>query len=471
MARHTSPLGLAQGLWLLVAFQAPFTAPAAAAAPDLEAFRQLVALSDTPLADLVVDRAVFAPDGVTLVAGGWTRWPSQPCVTVFSAGRLPVSLKSAAPRFALAPDGAEIAYWVATSENWAQLRRRSLTTGAEVGVGEPRRANAAMQLAWTDARTLVFLEELDERCRAWQVDATSGAVRLLLDIQDGQWTALHSPAAGPPVGVWQGDTMRCFTFQAGGAPPREGGPELDSIQAPGAATAFHFDEDGVLWLTDAPERRKPLRVSDEAGAAAWSADGAVLMCARRTSLAALWLGTYEWRVVRGTALEQAGPEASPPLGLTWSSDGARLAYWQQMGDRGVLRRVDLGQERITVRVMFPVAFSLQPGDRLWLARDFLREKRTGAVIKPDWKTLKAECRVRSVQLSAPGMVVEAESVGVQSGTLQRITASLGEPANPSLGVPVELTPRPGIEAWARGATGTGRLLSVGVRVAPLGGAQ
>jgi hypothetical protein len=137
----------------------------------------------------------------------------------------------------------------------------------------------------------------------------------------------------------------------------------------------------------------------------------------------------------------------------------------------VLHRVDLGLERVALRVRFPAAFALRPGDRLWVARGFLRDPKTGAVVKPVWKALKGELRVRSVEVSAPGMVVEADSTGPQTGALARLSAGLETAPAATGSVALELAPRPGLEAWAQGATTTGRLLAVELSRAPLGAAR
>jgi hypothetical protein len=441
------------------------------AALGLAQFRQLITLSDAPVADLVVDSVAWLPDGASVVVGGWTRWPTDPCVRYFPAGRLPVALDTASPRVALSPSGAEIACWVRTSANWAQLQCRPLPGGPSQPIGEPRRISPAMHLAWLDDSALITLSQEDDHCRALQVSLATGLSRVLLDIEGGQWAGLRTVPGSGPVAVWQGETCRCFVFQPGGGPPREAGPELDRNYAPGSPMATYFDNLGSLWLADPPGRRKPFRLSQDAGAAAWSPDGSVILCARRTSLAAVWPGTFEWRVVTGSALEAAGPEAPTPVGLSWAPSGGFALYWQQTADRGVLRRADLGLERVGIRVRFPGAFALRPGDRLWVAPQFLREPGTGAVIRPVWKTLKGEFQVRTVEVSAPGMVVEAESTGPQTGTLARLSAGLEPLPAATSTARVELAPRPGLEAWAQGATATGRLLAVTLDRSPLGAAQ
>lgn len=442
---------------------------APALALDKLGFRQLMVLTDEPLADLAVDAVAWLPDGRGLVVGGWEQWPQKPTVRVLPATGPAVSLERAATaRFALSPTGREIAYWALSGGDWVQLAMVPITGGQPRYIGEPRKLTAAMHLAWPSDSTLIALTQPKDTCLAEAIDVATGSARPLVEVQGGQWVRIRTWPAADPIAVWADQERKCFRLSALGR-TQELGAEWDRDRAaPGGLLVSYFDNVGALWVTGRPNQGKQgaVKIAEDAGAACWSPDASVLLFARRKALWSVAAGDLEQRQVPGSALDSAGLEASAPRGMSWSPMGQWVAYWRQSGAGGQLRLMQLGLEEVALRVKFAGDVRPRPGQRLWIATKLFRDKQ-GRPTEPVWSTLKAEATVRSALPGQQETYVEAVSIGATPGVVARLSGAMAQtlPAGPLSAT--SLKPIPGLVGWLQSTRLEGEVVSVEVTRTPL----
>jgi len=437
---------------------------------ELGQFRQLVVLQDAPVADILVEKVAWLGDHRGLVAGGWEQWPSKPMVLVAVVGSQPMALRSpAAPHFALSPSRDRVAYWVATGGGWSQLAIAPLPGGGPRYVGEPRRIGPAMHLAWTTEYSICTLIQNKGVSTAFAINAATGLSRPLVKAEGGQWTGLRAWPGWDPIAVWVGNQKRCFRLVPLGR-SEEISADFDHDRArPDAKLSSYFAPSGGLWLAGL-ESAPVVKVAEDAGAACWAPDGSMLMYASRGKLSCTWPEPMEQRRLAGSALDDAGLEAAPPLGMSWAADGGAFAYWRQSGARGQLRRARLGLEEVLIRVRFEPGQRTKVGQPLWVAMKLYFDEQ-GHVKEPVWETLKGQFAVRKLLPGAEQNIVEAVSIGGQAGVLRRIAGrDRPEPGAIPTRTPPQfnLKPIPGLYAWPQEADFAGEVIGVEVRLVPLG---
>ncbi len=461
MRRHSTPL---------IVTVVCFLSALPTLALDNAQFRQLIVLDDEYVADVLVDRADWLPDARGLVLGGWENWPDKPAIVIAPDEGQAVKLdRPATAHFALSPSGREIAYWVATGGVWTQLAVVPLHGGRARYIGEPRRVNSAMHLAWPSAYTLCTLIQDQQTSVAYAINAATGAARPLVQVEGGQWARLRAWSGWDPIAVWVGEDKKCFRLSAMGR-SEEISADFDYDRARPDVTAFsYFDQDGGLWMGGMKDSA-PVKLTDDAGAACWAPDGSMLLYAQRNALTCVWPPTRTKRQVMGSSLDRAGLEATAPLGMSWSPDGGTVAHWRQSGARGQVRRARLGLQEIVIRIRYDGKTQARVGQFIWVAKK-LHFDAAGRVKEPVWETLKGQFAVRKLLPGVDETIVEAVNVGVQPGTLERI-AGRTEPAVADVRAgglaEFSLKPIPGLYAWLQDTQSAGELIGVEVRRVPLG---
>ena len=437
---------------------------------DAAQFRQLVVLSDDYVADMLVAEAAWLADERGIVLGGWEEWPLKPMILIAREGAEPVKVTpAAAPRFALSPSREEVAYWAATGGNWAQLAIVSLTGKPPRYVGEPRRVTPAMHLAWPSDMTICALIQDKDRCVAVAISTTTGASRPLVEVSGGQWIRLRKWPGWDPIAVWAGEARKCFRLSPLSRSD-EISADFDYDRArPSSPLYSFFDDTGALWIGGLRDRA-PARLVEDAGAACWAPDGSMMLYTKKRELCSLWPEPLEERKVMGSALDNAGLEANPPHGITWSGDGGAIAYWRQSARTGQVRRARLGLEEIVIRAKFDKGIKATVDQPLWIAKK-LHFDDEGRITEPVWATLKGKFAVRKVLPGPEETIIEAVNVGAQAGVLTRIAGRATPEPGPVPGpVPMQFTlkPIPGLIAWPQGTRVAGELLGVEVRRVALG---
>ncbi len=440
---------------------------------DLAQFRQLIALSDSYVADLLVSEAAWLGDERGLVLGGWEEWPTRALIVVAPASGPQVKLgPAAAPRFALSPNRQEVAYWAATGGGWCQLAVAPVAGGRSRYVGEPRRSGPAMDLAWPTDHTLCALVQDRGKNSALAINLTTGGARPLVEVEGGQWVRLRKWPAWDPIAVWAGDSKKCFRLSVAGRSD-EISADFDYDRARPSSLLFsYFDDAGALWLGGLKDRA-PARLAADAGAACWAPDGSMVLYAKRRELWSAWLAPFEARQIMGSALDNAGLEAATPAGMMWSGDGGTCAYWRQAGKSGHVRTARLGLEEIVVRTRFDPGTRATVGQALWIATKLHFDKQ-GRITEPVWVTVKGKFAVRKLLPGAHETVIEAVSVGAQPGVLVRLAGrSLPESGAVPGSTPLQFTlkPVPDLIAWLHGTHVAGSLVGIEVRRVALGAAD
>ena len=437
---------------------------------DARQFRQLVVLGDVHVANMMVSEAEWLADERGLVLGGWEQWPTEALIVVAPEGGEPVRIETAAtPRLALSPDRQQIAYWAATGATWTQLAVVPIAGGRPRYVGEPRRIGPGMHLAWPTEQTICALLQDRDRCLALAITTATGAGRTLVEVTGGHWVRLRKWPGWDPIAVWAGDETKCFRLSPLGRTD-EISPDFDFERAgPTAQFYSYFDERGALWLGGFRDRA-PVKLADDAGAAAWAPDGSILLYAKRRELWSVWPEELEQRQVTGSALDTAGLEAAAPAGMTWSGDGGALAYWRHAGNSGQARKAQMGLEEVVIRARFDRGVKAALDQPLWVARE-LQFDDQGRVVEPVWATLKGKFAVRKILPGPEETILEAVSVGAQAGVLTRIAGRATPEPGPVPGpIPMQFTlkPIPDMVVWLHGTRDAGGLVGVEVRRVPLG---
>jgi len=189
----------------------------------------------------------------------------------------------------------------------------------------------------------------------------------------------------------------------------------------------------------------------------------------------LWAVSLDGRVKRELAGAQSPGNLQAHM-FSWSPCGVYLAHCYQHNYRGTVRRAALGTEDVRARLLFPATSRVQAGDRIWVAQRFYLDDQ-GLPREPVWGTLKALLRAEGVVASEEGLAVEAVSEGVEARVVERLTGSNEAPKaadeghiSISTGPQAPATwvqtftaePLPGLNAWVKGDTTLGSIVSVTV---------
>lgn len=430
---------------------------------------ELIAYNDTPVAETLAERVAWLGDERGLVIGGWAKWPRQAQIIVAPNSGSAVALDSpATPYFALSPDRRQVAYWLATGSTWVHLVVVPLAGGTLRTIGEPRQADAAMQLAWPVEGVLCALTQGKTTCSALAIPLATGVPRTLVEVEGGEWTALQTPPGSDPIAVWADKERKCFRLSALGQSEELSADFAFDRARPTSPYYSYFDPTGALWL-GGQKGLPPQKIADDAGAACWSADGAAVAFARK---AGVWIVRPEAptpRPLPGTDLDVPRADAVAPRGMSWSGDGGALAYWGSFGGKNLVRRLRLARLEVAVQAAFPKSAQPALGQRLWVATKLARDA-AGRVREPVWKTLKGQFVVRKVTVGPRQVVVQAVSAGSGGGILERLTAVRPVFMWPERGAPqrVILAPRRGLCAWLQGTHVAGVVTEVLAAAEPIG---
>ena len=326
-----------------------------------------------------------------------------------------------------------------------------------------------MQLAWPTDHTICALIQDKQTSSALAINTVTGAARMLVQAEGGQWIRMRQWPGADPIAAWAAGEKKCFRLSALGQ-SEEVSVALDHDRArPSTAVHSYFDDEGVLWMDGVPDR-DPAKLAQNAGASCWAPDASILLYAKKRELWSVWSQTLEQRPVMGSALDNAGLEANAPCGMSWSGDGGAIAYWRQSGVRGQVRRAYLGLEEVIIRARFDKGVEARTGQSLWIAKKLYFDQ-GGAVKEPVWETVKGEFAVRKTLAGPDETVIEAISIGGMPGVLARI-AGRSEPdegiAPGTRSVQFWLKPIPDMIAWLHGTKHAGELIGVEVRRTPLG---
>ncbi len=435
----------------------------------------MVLLQWQPAVDLLVNQAQWLEDGTTVVAGGWQQWPNQCAVVIYGSGDAAARLcpEAASPHFAVAPHGPRIAYWrKVTMEQGAAAELSVLDLAGPVisTLGAPRSINPAMHLAWLSDQQILFSFQRDETSSGalFVGDLRGGAPVEVLRREGGTWQALKQMPGRSVIAEFltAGGLLRHHIWLMS-----SGQVQITPLQPLAAAEPLSFDLDAEGQLIFNQSATEGVIVDRGVTSFCVSPDQRAAIYTKPHKLMAVSVEEVTPRCLRNT------PAAFALRGCSWSPATSNICVWGKAGASGRLWYALLGTEHVTGRFEFEVGSQVAAGCRLWVAKRFQLDG-TGAVVEPDWPTLKALFVVTRVLRGTDKIVAEAASVGSQAGVVLRMTGSEDPPhledsgAHVRIGVSTEpatewlqsfrAKPLPDLAAWLQDTSDVGHPLSITV---------
>lgn len=453
-------------------------AQAAWAAPQLggDTLRRLTVMEDVEAASLVTEQIEWLGGGGMIVSG-WQRWPDKPAFACFNCPelRLPAQLRPVEffPHFALLPHTNLLVYWRSAGPGAdCQLTAVDLRTGVVTPLGHPRAfASAGRLVMLADGTVIASYQPEGGGCVLIRV-RRDGSSTVLAEFEGQVCDGLIlEPGGRHVVAKCVGETERYYRIQV-----------ADGVQAEVVASHYELyhrnclpagvrvDDESRLIRTVGGGENVILAAEVEAACSHPRSGGLIY-----ESQGSLWVVSLDGSVKRELAGAES-PEKAHAHMFSWSPCGVYLAHCYQRNYGGAVRRAALGTEQVKVRLLFPVSSRVQAGDRIWVAQRFYLDDQ-GSPREPVWGTLKALLRAEGVVASEEGLAVEAVSQGVEAMVVERLTGSNDAPKaadeghiSISTGPLAPATwvqtftaePLPGLNAWVKGGTTLGSIVSVTV---------
>lgn len=415
---------------------------------------QLVFVEQSELPRLVVDRAVFLPDGHVAV-GGWFEWPGSPVVAIFpnDLQAMQIGTQAASPRFAVSPDGKTIAFWKRVKVgqqdrgdlNLVRLDGQMVTT-----LGEPIPISDSMHLAWLPANgPLVYSTEDPQRPVGvlYALDLTGGKPRKVLELHQGQWRDLQpGSAAGTVLAHWGATETAVYSVNCLPGATTTPQPAALTLPSPdGTGKTLELDAQGQLVL--GVSATEGVVVDREVRCARWRPDGQAILYAKDRQLFVVGQNGTEPRLL----VEVTAQDPNLYLrGCAWSPDGNSLVYWGASGASGRAWRASLGLERLTARFTFPREAPVKADNRLWVVTKFQKDA-FGNIVEPVWNTLKAMFVVTRILRTPEGVIAEAINSGGQAGTAERLAGEALSTQPPGGHISIGVAGQPPA-TWSRTST-------------------
>ena len=388
--------------------------------------RSLILLEWRPVTDIVVEKAEWLADGTRVAVGGWTRWPDQCAVGVYPVGDGTMQLcpGAASPHFAVSPDGVKVAYWrevPVEAGSAAELSVLDVSGPVISTLGAPRSKNAGMHLGWlSDQQILFTFQRSDYRSGALFIaDLRGGAPIELLRKDDGVWQGLR-PVMGPAIIAEFLSETGVTRYHVSLTP--SGQPSVTPANPSQIATepaSFELEQNGQLVYNKSAA--EGVIVDKGVGGLCMSPDRSAVLYTKGRDLMAAGSGEP-----RGRQLKHLEDGAYALAGCSWSPGTSSICAWGKAGNTGKLWYGVLGTETVTCRFEFGPQSGISPGNKLWVAARFYLDEK-GDVREPDWTTLKGAFVVTRVLRGTDRVIVEAESLGSQTGIVARMTGSDNPP--------------------------------------------
>ncbi|MCX7597271.1 MAG: hypothetical protein N2512_00160 [Armatimonadetes bacterium] len=385
---------------------------------------RLVVVEDRTVDGVIARQVAEAAGGV--IVGGEEDGSGRFLVMLLDApsAKIRAFPSPAAPYFAINPSGESVAYWrLVPAEDpvrMAELVAADLRSGEVQPLSGPTMLPAGGRLVWPLPGNLVF---------ALSRPLPDGQFGVLwrLDIATGRSVCLLSKtaAAGPGM-VCRGASPDTVVFaDSSGALSV---PITGAESSPTDLWAALYPRPGSRsWLILEPR----VTLGGEASGAqlhfagtdaAWAPGGEACLVAGGGKLFAAPADLSFARKLLGW--RSVPREFTCPL---WKENlgEAVVGAW---GPSPAIHLFSLGTETIEVSVFFPGSLAPQPGAKVWVARNFLFDAK-GALVKPDWPTLKACLVVRWAMPEGDGVRVRCENYGLEPGVIDRLAAPDAQPAD------------------------------------------